>query len=176
MGKAILGLLLGFAEEERTARKAGWRAAQERAIARGVHPTKTPVGYQRTKAGTLVPDPDKAGLVLQAFQDRARGSSIQECADLLGISSSGARSMFKSQTYLGHARTGDMVNEAAHEPIVPARGGCRTKSAPCTKTPPKWAASENQHRRFSLSDGQPVLVEFQEVVGGRQQPPLGQHG
>jgi hypothetical protein len=73
--------------------------------------------------------------------------------------------------------------EGSHPPglsassrTVVCRGGCRTKSAPCTKTPPKWAASENQHRRFSLSDGQPVLVEFQEVVGGRQQPPLGQHG
>jgi hypothetical protein len=27
-----------------------------------------------------------------------------------------------------------------------------------------------------LGSGQTVLVEFQEVVGGRQQPPLGSHG
>jgi site-specific DNA recombinase len=38
LGKAILGLLLGFAEEERDQRKAGWREAQERAAKRGVWP------------------------------------------------------------------------------------------------------------------------------------------
>src|SRR6266508_1090540 len=50
------------------------------------------------------------------------------------------------------------------------------KGPPSIKTPPLWAASENRTVRSLLSGGQPVLVEFQEVVGRRQQPPLGQHG
>jgi site-specific DNA recombinase len=121
MSKAILGFLLGWAEEERMARRSGWRAAQERAVARGVHPTKTPVGYSRTKEGRLIPDLEKAGLVLEAFQARARGASIQDCADIVGASYSGARAMFKSSTYLGHVRMGDMLNENAHEPLVSER-------------------------------------------------------
>jgi hypothetical protein len=40
----------------------------------------------------------------------------------------------------------------------------------------KWAAVENRTPGSLLGGGQLVLVEFQEVVGGRQQPPLGQHG
>src|SRR4051812_44551394 len=56
MGKAILGFLLGWAEEERDARRAGWRTAQQRAAARGVHPTRTPVGYVRDEDGRLTPD------------------------------------------------------------------------------------------------------------------------
>jgi DNA invertase Pin-like site-specific DNA recombinase len=121
MSKAILGFLLGWAEEERDARRSGWRAAQERAVARGVHPTKTPIGYRRTEESTLVPDPETAERVLQAFQARAQGASLQECADIAGVSHSGVRAMLKSPTYLGHIRMGDMVNEEAHQPIVPVR-------------------------------------------------------
>jgi DNA invertase Pin-like site-specific DNA recombinase len=100
MSKAILGFLLGWAEEERDSRRSGWRAAQERAVARGIHLAPTPVGYLRTDEGTLVPGPD-ADLVRKAFQGRAKGASIRDCADLLGTSKSGTRSLFKSRTYRG---------------------------------------------------------------------------
>ncbi len=121
MSKAILGLLLGFAEEERDARRAGWRAAQESAVARGVQPTKTPRGYLRTQEGTLVPDPATADLVRQAFQARAQGASLQACADIVGGSKSGVRSLLQSSTYLGHVRMGDLLNATAHEPLVSER-------------------------------------------------------
>jgi DNA invertase Pin-like site-specific DNA recombinase len=55
MGKAILGFLLGWAEEERDARRTGWKTTQEHAAARGVHPTRTPVGYARDDERRLVP-------------------------------------------------------------------------------------------------------------------------
>jgi DNA invertase Pin-like site-specific DNA recombinase len=121
MGKAILGFLLGYAEEERDARREGWREAQSRAVARGVQPTKTPIGYQRTEAGTLIPDPEASSLVLKAFQARARGASLQETADILGMSKSGVKSLLQSTTYLGHVRMGDMSKEDAHEAIVPLK-------------------------------------------------------
>jgi DNA invertase Pin-like site-specific DNA recombinase len=121
MGKAILGFLLGYAEEERDARREGWREAQSRAVARGVQPTKTPIGYQRSESGVLVPDPETSGLVLQAFQARARGASLQETADILGMSKSGTKTLLQSTTYLGHVRMGDMLNEDAHEAIVPVQ-------------------------------------------------------
>ncbi|MFL5896973.1 MAG: recombinase family protein, partial [Solirubrobacterales bacterium] len=119
MGKAILGFLLGYAEEERDARREGWKEAQSRAVARGVHPTKCPIGYQRTEAGTLIPDPDTSGLVLKAFQARAKGASLQDTADVLGMSRSGVKTLLQSVTYLGHVRMGDLLNEGAHEPLVP---------------------------------------------------------
>jgi site-specific DNA recombinase len=50
MGKAMLGLLLGWAEEELDARRAGWRTAQRRAAERGVFPSRTPLGYMRIEA------------------------------------------------------------------------------------------------------------------------------
>jgi DNA invertase Pin-like site-specific DNA recombinase len=121
MGKAILGFLLGYAEEERDARREGWREAQSRAVARGVQPTKTPIGYLRTDAGTLVPDPETADLVLKAFQARASGASLQETADILGMSKSGVTTLLRSVTYLGHIRMGDMLNENAHAPLVSVR-------------------------------------------------------
>ncbi len=92
-----------------------------RAVARGVQPTKTPIGYRRTEAGTLVPDPDTAPKVRAAFQARADGASLQETADVLGMSKSDVKTLLQSTTYLGHVRVGDLLNEDAHEPIIPVR-------------------------------------------------------
>jgi DNA invertase Pin-like site-specific DNA recombinase len=125
MGKAILGFLLGWAEEEWEARRAGWRAAQERAVARGVQPARSPIGYLRVAEGDdrgrLVPDPATADLVRKVFQARARRASLQECADIIGGSRSGVRQLLSSPTYLGHIRMGDMLNENAHVPLIDRR-------------------------------------------------------
>jgi hypothetical protein len=141
MGRAILGFLLGWAEEERDARKAGWREAQVRAAARGVHPTRTPVGYTRDPDGRLTPDGGAAAAVTAMFKARAGGSSLQECADLLteatgkGWSRSSVRQMFTSQTYLGRIVIGDGIyQEDAHPALVDdktwhlaQRGGARPR-------------------------------------------------
>ncbi len=127
MGRAILGFLLGYAEEEREARREGWRQAQVKAAARGVHPTRTPVGYARNEEGCLVPDPEAGPAVARIFEMRARGASLQECADVLeaatgkGWSRSSVRQMFTSQTYLGRIAVGDIYEEEAHEALVDER-------------------------------------------------------
>lgn len=128
MGRAILGFLLGWAEEERDARRAGWRAAQERAAARHVHPTRTPVGYARDAEGRLVWDAKAAPTVAEVFRMRGRGASLQECADRLaeatgkGWSRSSMKGLLASQTYLGRIVIGaDIYVERAHEPIVDVR-------------------------------------------------------
>jgi hypothetical protein len=54
--------------------------------------------------------------------------------------------------------------------------GVAQSSRQALKRRPEWAADENRTPDCLLSGGQPVLVEFQEVVSGRQQAPLGQHG
>ena len=128
MGRAILGFLLGWAEEERDARRAGWREAQVRAAARGVHPSRTPVGYMRDEAGRLLPDQKVAPVVARLFELRAEGRSLQECADVLeratgkGWSRSTIKQLFTSQTYLGRIVIGDDIyKEAAHPAIVDER-------------------------------------------------------
>jgi DNA invertase Pin-like site-specific DNA recombinase len=128
MGKALLGFLLGWAEEERDARRAGWREAQTRAAARGVHPTRTPVGYARSESGRLVVDPVAGPAVRRAFELRTGGASLQECADVLadatgkGWSRSSLKRMFDSPTYLGRIVIGDDIyHEGAHEALVDER-------------------------------------------------------
>jgi hypothetical protein len=128
MGRAILGFLLGWAEEERDARKTGWREAQVRAAARGVHPTRTPVGYTRDDEGRLTPDLKAGPAVTRIFSMRAAGASLQECADVLekatgkGWSRSSVRRMFTSPTYLGRISIGDSIyQERAHPALVDER-------------------------------------------------------
>jgi DNA invertase Pin-like site-specific DNA recombinase len=128
MGRAILGFLLGWAEEERDARRTGWHEAQARAAARGVHPTRTPVGYTRDAEGRLAPDPAAGPAVAEIFRMRASGASLQECADVLakatgkGWGRSSVRQLFTSQTYLGRIAIGDSIyQEDAHPALVDER-------------------------------------------------------
>jgi DNA invertase Pin-like site-specific DNA recombinase len=128
MGRAILGFLLGWAEEELDARREGWRQAQVRAASRGVHPTRTPVGYLRDADGRLVPDPAVAPALVDVFKMRARDASLQECADRLGEatgrghSRSAMKQLIESPTYLGRIVIGDEIYEdGAHPAIVTER-------------------------------------------------------
>ena len=134
MGKAMLGLLLGFAEEELDARRSDWRAAQRKAAERGVFPSRTPIGYLRAEAngegrGRLVPDPETAPLVRELFQARAAGASLGSCATRLmeavpgrGWSLATVTHLFANPVYLGKIVHGeDIYVEGAHEPLVDER-------------------------------------------------------
>lgn len=129
MGRAILGFLLGWAEEERDARRTGWREAQERAAARGVHPTRTPFGYARDDERRLVLDETAAPAVREAFELRAAGASLQDCADRIEaatsrrLSRSAVSRLFSSPTYLGRISIGEgaIYAEGAHPAIVDER-------------------------------------------------------
>jgi DNA invertase Pin-like site-specific DNA recombinase len=74
MGKAMLGFLLGYAEEELDARRAGWKRAVDGAIERGVYVGATPVGFDRNEDSTLRRNKD-AEAVRQVFLGRNRGRS-----------------------------------------------------------------------------------------------------
>lgn len=80
MGKALLGFLLGWAEEERDARRAGWKRAVDGATARGVLVGITPVGFDRNEDGTLRQNAD-ADAVRRVFLDRAAGCLWHRLAD-----------------------------------------------------------------------------------------------
>ena len=134
MGKAMLGLLLGWAEEELDARRAGWRTAQRRAAERGVFPSRTPLGYLRIEEegeekGRLIPDPDTAPLVTELFKARAAGASLGSCATRVmeavpgrGWSLATMTQLFANPVYLGKIVHGDDIYvENAHAALIDER-------------------------------------------------------
>lgn len=80
MGKALLGLMLGLAEEELDARRAGWKTAVDGAIQRGVYIGTTPVGFTKQADQTLRQNAD-AKVVREVFLSRASGRSWHSLAD-----------------------------------------------------------------------------------------------
>jgi site-specific DNA recombinase len=147
MGRAMLGFLLGWAEEERDQRRQGWNEAQGHAVARGVHvASRTPTGYRKRDDGRLEPDPVAVGVIRELFQRRARGEGWTALARFLDDSGvrgpysnatwtpSAVGKMISNRVYLGEARSGEHVNADAHEPLV-------TRS--------EWEAAQMNGRAFS---------------------------
>jgi site-specific DNA recombinase len=130
-GRAMLGFLLGWAEEELDQRRQGWNEAQGRAVARGVHvASRTPTGYRKRKDKRLEPDLAAVGTIRELFQRRARGEGWTALAHFLDDSGvrgpysnaswtpSAVAKMITNRAYLGEARSGEHVNADAHEPLV----------------------------------------------------------
>ena len=110
---------------------AQWERSSGRAVARGVHVAcRAPLGYlrrdqiedTRERDGRLVRDPDKADLVREGFESRAREdgrTSLQQVAKMLGTSKSNARQLLRNRVYLGEARGPNGATlRGAHEPLV----------------------------------------------------------
>jgi site-specific DNA recombinase len=122
-GKLMRAILFAFAEFERDRINESWATAKERAIGRGVHVGKAPIGYIAVDGGLEV-DPTTAPTIKAAFEARAGGASMTAVARLLD--SMGTRhwtlttttSMLRNRTYLGEVRHGNYTNPAAHEPLV----------------------------------------------------------
>jgi site-specific DNA recombinase len=131
MGKPMLGFLLGWAEEELDARRAGWDEAQGNAVARGVHvASRTPTGYRKREDGRLEADPHAVDVIRELFTRRARSEGWTALARFLDQSCvrgpygnktwtpSAVAKMIANHVYLGQARSGQHVNDSAHEPLV----------------------------------------------------------
>jgi site-specific DNA recombinase len=144
MGRAMLGFLLGWAEEELDQRRAGWNEAQARAVARGVHvASRVPTGYRKRKDGRLEPDPAATKVIRSLFARRAAGAGWTELARFLDESGvrgphgnkswtpSAAQKMIRNPVYLGQARSGAHKNDDAHEPLL---------------THAEWAAAQGNGR------------------------------
>jgi site-specific DNA recombinase len=122
-GKLMRAILFAFAEFERDRINESWATAKQRAIGRGVHVGKAPIGYIAVD-GKLEVDPTTAATIKAAFEARAGGASMTEVARLLD--SMGTRywtlttatSMLRNRTYLGEVRHGTYTNPSAHEPLV----------------------------------------------------------
>jgi DNA invertase Pin-like site-specific DNA recombinase len=131
MGRFAIGILTLIAELELERIKDSWRTAVREAVGRGVHiSARPPTGYKRDETGRLVRDEPAATIIREAFLRRALGASWAELATYLESeavypttgnkhwSKVGVAGMLKNPVYLGQARSGSVVNESAHEPIV----------------------------------------------------------
>jgi DNA invertase Pin-like site-specific DNA recombinase len=131
MGRFAIGILTLIAELELERIRESWDQAIRAAVARGVHISgRTPIGYTRDNDGRLNPIEPAASAVREVFRSRALGASWAELARYLEDqnvypstgnkhwSLYGVASLVKNPVYLGQARSGQIVNDNAHEPVV----------------------------------------------------------
>jgi site-specific DNA recombinase len=131
MGRFAIGILTLIAELELERIKSGWEIAVSKAVERGVHiSARPPTGYSREKDGRLIRSEPAASFVAEAFRKRATGASWSELARFLEEnkiyppsgnrywSKFGVSGLIKNPVYLGQARSGKVVKEGAHEPLV----------------------------------------------------------
>jgi len=131
MGRFAIGILTLIAELELERIKGGWETAVSTAVGRGVHiSAKPPTGYKRDAESRLFRDEPAASGVAEAFRKRATGASWAELTRFLEEkevyppsgnkhwSKAGVSALIKNPVYLGQARSGKVVKEGAHEPLV----------------------------------------------------------
>jgi DNA invertase Pin-like site-specific DNA recombinase len=119
---------LAISEDERDRAKAGFRAAQENAIAKGIYIAgRVPFGYVRDESRRLAPDPATAPLVVELFERRAAKQSWTKLAEWMteqGYPKARrtVEGIIHNPAYIGVARTAyGLRNERAHEALVSRR-------------------------------------------------------
>jgi DNA invertase Pin-like site-specific DNA recombinase len=131
MGRFAIGILTLIAELELERIKSGWEAAVSEAVGRGIHiSARPPTGYRRDEDGRLLRDEPAASFVAEGLPQRATGVSWAELAHFLEAnevyppsgnkhwSKLGVAGLIKNPVYLGQSRSGKVVNDQAHEPLV----------------------------------------------------------
>ena len=155
-GRLVLRIMLSLGEWELDRIRVSWQQTHARAVARGAYITPaTPVGYRRTRAGCLRPDPPVAEIVAGAFALRARGEpvssiarwlqehGVRTSAGNLGWSWSTTASLLANRVYLGEVRWGRHVNSHAHAALV---------------DPATWEAAQHPRVARVASDAPPALL------------------
>lgn len=130
-GEFAMTVMLALARMERRRVQETWRTARELAVARGVHiSSAAPTGYIRGNDGVLQPHPEYAPIIRRLFEGRATGKSwtmlARELEDHrvegpygpLEWMTRAPAHIIANRVYLGEARSGDIVNTNAHEPLV----------------------------------------------------------
>lgn len=160
MGRFAIGILTLIAELELERIKDNWDAAVSSAIKRGVYiSARVPIGYAKNEDGHLHPEEPASSAIRKAFRLRALGTSYTKIAAFLdergaipegssNWSTSGVISLLKNPVYLGQARSGSVVNDAAHEPLV---------------TRAEFDAAQKVKSRFEARKGSPAAMA---MLGG----------
>lgn len=126
-GNLTRTILLALAEFELETIRESWAVARKRAISRGVHISRVPpVGYIKLEDSRLEPDPAVAPVIRELFLRRAAGEGYKQLAAWLNDalprktrwSSSTVHGIIGARVYVGEAHSGEIVNAAAHDPIV----------------------------------------------------------
>jgi len=131
MGRFAIGILTLIAELELERIRESWSTAVKEAVKRGVHiSARVPAGYRKDESGRLIREEPAASAIAEVFRRRAVGASWTELASFLeekGVfpasgnphwSANGIANLIKNPVYVGQARSGAIVNNDAHEPIV----------------------------------------------------------
>ncbi len=130
MGEFMASIFSAFAKLELDRIRDSWSSARERAVGRGVHiASRVPTGYEKADDGCLRPS-RAADAVTRIFEAKATGASWSELSAIM--ESAGVETPYGSKfwtnrslshlianrAYLGEARSGEFVNDGAHDAIV----------------------------------------------------------
>jgi site-specific DNA recombinase len=83
VGRAVLTVLLAFAQLELEQRRDSFATAQRNALERGVYPGSTPIGYLRDADGRMIPNPATAPAIRCLYERRLAGDSWATLAQML---------------------------------------------------------------------------------------------
>jgi DNA invertase Pin-like site-specific DNA recombinase len=117
-GELVLSIMLSLAQFELRRIREGWKEAQDRAKARGVHIGVARVGYVRQADGTLAEHPEHLEVVKEAFALRTHGGSWGETARLFterGVPTARSSSVWSRQSV--HHLIGNRAYRAPDGPI-----------------------------------------------------------
>ncbi len=147
-GELVLNMMLSLAQFELSRIKENWQSNKSHAVDRGIHISpRVPPGYTRVESdngvsaktgrrrrkieGPLVPDPDHAKAVSEAFSMAAAGEPYARIAALLNEyrvpsgdkavvwQANRIKRLLANRVYLGEARSGNgHVNVDAHQPLT----------------------------------------------------------
>jgi DNA invertase Pin-like site-specific DNA recombinase len=129
-GKLVSRVLFAVAEWELDQARENWEIARGRAISRGVYICRrAPIGYRKGEDGRLVVEPEKAPMIREVFERRARGQGLAEIAQFLNGAEIEAANgvpftrdavyrILINSAYRGEAHSGHHRNPTAHEAIV----------------------------------------------------------
>jgi site-specific DNA recombinase len=132
-GRLVLRILFSIAEWDLDHVRESWAEAKARAVDRGTYTGPwLPPGYRKTRARRLRPDPAVAPLITEAFRRRASGESFSGVARWLqhegvltgcgnpGWTATTAARVLSNPVYLGDLRSGKLLKEHAHPPLIDA--------------------------------------------------------
>lgn len=155
-GRLMLHFLLSMADTDVEIIRDGFEIAQIKANERGAYTgAYNPLGYRRTRAAKLRPDPRTAPIVTELFRRRAQGESVSSLCrwlESLGVPSpkgnpgwrdGSLRHQFTRRIYLGEVTWNGHVHEHAH---------------PALTDPETWQAAQRPRLRTADYSPHPSLL------------------